>query len=75
MIERLETIEKRYEEITKELSTTEVLNNISLLTKLSKEQSSLKETVDKYKRYKRVLEDIEGAKELLKDPELKEMAQ
>ena len=75
MIERLETIEKRYEEITKELSTTEVLNNISLLTKLSKEQSSLKETVDKYKRYKRVLEDIEGAKELLKDSELKEMAQ
>ena len=35
MIERLETIEKRYEELKTELIKPETLNNIDLLTKLS----------------------------------------
>ena len=74
MIERLETIEKRYEELKTELIKPETLNNIDLLTKLSKEQSSLEEVVSKYKRYKDVLKNIEEDEELLKDPELKEMA-
>ena len=74
MIERLETIEKRYEELKTELINPETLNNIELLTKLSKEQSSLEEVVTKYKRYKQVKESIEEDEELLKDPELKDIA-
>ena len=74
MIERLETIEKRYEDLKTELIKPETLNNIDLLTKLSKEQSSLEEVVTKYKRYKQVKESIEEDEELLKDPELKDMA-
>ena len=74
MIERLETIEKRYEELKTELIKPETLNNIDLLTKLSKEQSSLEEVVSKYKRYKEVIKSIKEDEELLKDPELKEMA-
>ena len=74
MIERLETIEKRYEELKTELIKPETLNNIYLLTKLSKEQSSLEEVVSKYKRYKDVKKNIKEDEELLKDPELKEIA-
>ena len=74
MIERLETIEKRYEELKTELIKPETLNNIDLLTKLSKEQSSLEEVVSKYKRYKDVKKNIKEDEELLKDPELKEIA-
>jgi len=74
MIERLEKIEEKYEEIKTKLSSEEVLNNISLLTELSKEQSTLEEVVSKYKYYKNVIKQIEDDKELLKDPELKEMA-
>ena len=40
------------EELKTELIKPETLNNIDLLTKLSKEQSSLEEVVSKYKRYK-----------------------
>lgn len=75
MIERLEKIEKRYEEIKTELTKKETLNNIDLLTKLSKEQSKLEEVVNKYQRYKTVKKQIKDDKELLKDEELKDIAQ
>ena len=75
MIERLDKIEEKYEEIKEKLTTEEVLNNISLLTELSKEQGSIEEIVKKYRNYKNVLKSIEDAKELIKDPELKEIAE
>ena len=74
MIERLENIEAKYNELTTELTKPETLNNVNLLTKLSKEQSSLEETVTTYRKYKQVLENIKEDEELLKDPELKEIA-
>ena len=74
MIERLEAIENRYNEISEELTKPEVLSNIKESMKLSKEQADLRETVEEYKNYKQVLEDIEAAKEMSKDPELSEFA-
>ena len=46
MIERLESIEAKYNEITKELTTPEVLNNVKTLTELSKKQSSLEDCIE-----------------------------
>ena len=74
MIERLENIEAKYNELTTELTKPETLSNVNLLTKLSKEQSSLEETVTTYRKYKQVLENIKEDEELLKDPELKDIA-
>ena len=74
MIERLETTLKRYNEISEELSKPEVLSNVELMTTLSKEQSQISEIVEKYKEYKKVLSDLEEAKELLNDPEMAELA-
>ncbi|MGM9879110.1 MAG: peptide chain release factor 1 [Bacilli bacterium] len=74
MIDRLESIEKKYEELTKELTKPETLKNVNLLTELSKKQSSLEETVSLYRNYKQVLKNIEEDEELLKDPELKDIA-
>lgn len=70
MIERLEKILQRYNFLTNQLASLEVLNNIKLLTDYSKEQSSLEEVVTKFKEYKSVLVNIEEDKELLKDSEL-----
>ena len=74
MIERLETLINRYDEITNELSKSEILSNINELTKLSKEQRSLEEVVNVYKEYKNVKQEINDSEELLKDPELKDIA-
>ena len=74
MIERLDAIEKRYQELTEELMKQEVLSDITKTRELSKEMSDLEETVKTYKIYKQVLKELTEAKEMLKDPELGEMA-
>ena len=74
MIERLEATLKRYNELTEELSKPEVLNDVKLMTNLSKEQSSMSEIIEKYKEYKKVDSDLEEAKELQNDPEMGEFA-
>ena len=74
MFNRLDDIEKKYNELKEELTKPEILNDYSKLKELSKEQSNLEQTVLKYNEYKKVLSDIEDAKQMLEDPELKEMA-
>ena len=74
MLERLETIEKRYEELTLMLSDPEVLSDIKKVLELNKEQAALKEAYEAYKEYKQILEDIKSAKEMLNDSELAEFA-
>ncbi len=74
MINRLEMILKKYNEINEELTSKEILNDIKKMTELSKEQVRLKEIVDTYTEYKKVLNNIEEAKELLKDKDMYEYA-
>ena len=74
MIDRLEATLDRYNYLTEELSKPDVINDIKKMTTLSKEQSSLTEIVEKYKEYKRVLSDINAAKEMLNDKEMAEFA-
>ena len=74
MIDRLENILKKYNELTDEISKPEVISDISLLTKLSKEHSALSEVVTVYKKYKEVIGLISDDEELLNDSELKDIA-
>ena len=74
MIERLEAILKRYNDISLELSDPSVIQNIEKMTSLSKEQTSLSKTVDLYQKYKEVLDNIEEDKTLVHDSELGEFA-
>ena len=74
MINRLEAILKRYNEIKEELSSPEIVSDIKRMTELSKEQTRLEKTVSIYKEYKQVMEDIEAAKEMLKDKDMAEFA-
>ena len=52
MIERLELLEKRYNEINEELLKPEILSDFSKQKKLSKEKGSIEEAVIKYGEYK-----------------------
>jgi len=74
MIERLEAISNRYQEITNELSSPEIVSDIKKMTELSKEQTRLGSIVEVYNKYKQVDADIESAKEMLHDPEMAEFA-
>lgn len=74
MKERLEAIEKRYNELSTCLTDPDVLSDIKKTMKLSKEQASLKEAYEAYKQYKKLNQDLEEAKELVKDSELGDFA-
>ncbi len=73
MIERLETIEKKYNEITKELMNPDVLSDINKTLKLNKELSDLKDSYDAYQLLKKIDNDIDADKMVIDDPELGEM--
>ena len=75
MIERLEKVLEKYNELKEELVKPENLNDYNKLKKLSKEQSDLEEIVNAYEEYKNTELKIKDATELMKDSELKEMAE
>ena len=75
MFEKLEAVEKRYEELTKLLADPEVISNQSEWQKLMKEHASIEDIVIKFREYKKVKQNMEEAEELMQDPEMKELAE
>ena len=75
MFDKLETVENRYEEITKLISDPEIIANQSEWQKLMKEHASIEEIVLKYREYKKVKQDMQEAEEMMQDKELKELAE
>lgn len=74
MLERLEDIARRFDEINVLLTSSDITSNIKKTIELSKEQATLKDAYEAYIDYKRIIKGIEEAKEIAKDPELGEMA-
>ena len=76
MLLRLEGMLTRYNEINDQLISPAVVSNPKEYTRLSKEQATLRQTVETYLQLKQILSHIEQAEDLAKenDPELKEMA-
>ena len=75
MFEKLEAIEKRYEELTREIADPELISNQAEWQKAMKEHASLEELVQKFREYKKVKKEMEEAEELISDPEMKELAE
>lgn len=74
MKERLEIILERYNYLCDELLKPEIYEDYKKMQEVSKEKNSLEKTVDAYKKYNTVLDDIEAAKEMSKDVEMKDFA-
>ena len=54
MFEKLEAVEKRYEELTKMIADPEVISNNTEWQKLMKEHASIEDIVLKFREYKKV---------------------
>lgn len=74
MFERLDAIVNKYNELQRDLTNPEIMSDYNKIKVLSKESSDLEETVKKYEEYKNTLSEIEDAKILMKDEELREVA-
>ena len=75
MFEKLELVEKRYEELNSQISDPEIIANTNEWRKLVKEHSSMEDVVLKYREYKETQNNMNEAKEMLEDPEMKELAE
>jgi peptide chain release factor 1 len=78
LFEKLEQIESRYDEMTRELSSPEVHDDSARYQKLAKQHSELGEIVAKFREWKDIEKALGGAKQLLAesdDAEMKQMAE
>jgi len=76
MLEQLEGIETRYQELEQLLSDPAIVQNREVYPQYVREHSELGKIVSVYRDYKQTLEELEESKGLLsdKDPEMKELA-
>ena len=75
MFEKLESVEKHYEELTTKISDPAVIANNNEWRKLVKEHSSIEDVVMKYREYKQTKNDMQEAEEMMQDKEMKELAE
>ena len=75
MFQKLDAVEKRYEELTQKISDPEVIANQNEWRNLMKEHAEIEPIVEKYREYKKTKQTVEDAKEMMEDPELKELAE
>ncbi len=67
VLDRLQAVEDRYEKLNELLSDPEVISDSNKLREYSKEQSDIQETVEVYREYKDVREQLRDAKAMLED--------
>ena len=75
MFENLEEIEVKYEDLTRKISDPEVISNQEEWRKMMKDHSDIEPIVLKYREYKTVKKNFEDSKEMLNDPDMKDLAE
>jgi len=78
MLEKLERIEKRYDDLEQQLADPEVAADYQRAAKIAREQAEIREIVETYRQYKRVLQEIDEAREMVEleaDPDMRELAE
>ncbi len=77
MFEKLDQLEARYEDLTRQLGSLEVISDGSLYQKTAKAHADLQELVDTYRDYKAARQELAGARAMTSetDPDLRTMAE
>ena len=74
LLDKLAAVENRYEELSGLLSDPVVLANRQQMQKLGKEHADLRELIEALRQHREVSKRIDEAREMQKDPEMREMA-
>jgi peptide chain release factor 1 len=78
MLDKLEAIEKTYEELTQQMTDNEVISDQARYTKAAKQHRELEPIVEKFRELRKLQNDIAGARQLLAesdDAEMRELAE
>jgi peptide chain release factor 1 len=75
--EKLDQLGARYDELTQQLSTSEIASDSARFQKVAKQHSELEQIVAKHREYKQIEKDLAGAHQMVveaEDPEMKQLA-
>lgn len=75
MLEKLQSLEQKYEELNRQMSDPAILADQNTYKKLAKAHGELEEIVNKYREYRQVLEQLEDAEAMLKEPQEADFAE
>jgi len=75
MLDKLIEIDEKYEALQQRMQDPAVYSDLALYAKLAREQKEIAPVVEAYRKYEKARRDMEGARELMSDPDFKEMAQ
>jgi peptide chain release factor 1 len=75
VLKKLAELDARCVEIDTQISNPEIARDANKLIPLSKEQGKLKPLVSRYRKYRDIAAQLEDARAMLEDPEMKEMAE
>jgi peptide chain release factor 1 len=78
LLERLKKIKNRYDQVNEQLSDSAITSDREKMINLSRERSDLEEIISAYETYSKIVNDIEGNKEIINskiDKELTEIAE
>jgi len=75
LTEKLDQLDTRYQEMTEQLSSAEVVADSSRFQKLAKQHAELAEIVAKHRQYKQIEKDLAGAHQMVLESEDAEMRQ
>ena len=76
--EKLDQLDERYQQMTRELSTPEAVSDSARFQKLAKQHAELEEIVNKHREYKQIDKDLAGARQMVvesEDAEMRHLAQ
>ena len=65
MLDQLERVEKRYQELNRQIATPEVASDLKQLQTLAQERASIESLVTKYRRYKATSKSLEETRAML----------
>jgi peptide chain release factor 1 len=74
LVGKLSAVENRFEELTAKLSDPVILAQTQVMQKLAKEHSDLRELVETFRTHRDISRRMAEARELQKDPEMRELA-
>jgi peptide chain release factor 1 len=75
--EKLDQLGARYDELTRQLSTSEIVSDTSHFQKVAKQHAELEQIVEKHREFKQIEKDLAGAHQMIaeaEDSEMKQMA-
>ena len=73
--EKLDQLGARYDELTRQLSTSEIVSDTSHFQKVAKQHAELEQIVEKHREFKQVEKDLAGAHQMITEAEDSEMKQ